>query len=74
MENVMPAVSTQLQDFLLPAPAAPADLAPSWWSRLGRSFIEARTRAAEREIARLIESRGGRMTDTLEREIERSFL
>jgi hypothetical protein len=41
-------------------------------------FIEAvkrsRMRAAEEEIARLIEMRGGRLTDSIERQIERTFI
>jgi hypothetical protein len=31
-------------------------------------------RAAEDQIARLIEARGGRLTDSIERQIERSFI
>lgn len=73
----MPAVSTQLQDFILPnAPAASATspASRSWLARLAQAFVDARMRQAEREIARFIEHHGGRMTDGLERQIEREFL
>ena len=70
----MPAVSTQLQDFILPTASAAPSVSRSWLSRIGHAFAEARMRQAEREIARLIELKGGRMTDDLERQIEREFL
>ncbi len=70
----MPAVSTQLQNFILPATPTVPSRPRSWWSRIGNAFAEARMRQAEREIARLIELKGGRMTDDLERQIEREFL
>ena len=73
----MPMVSTQLNDFILPyAPRAKGtpSLGASWFARLGQAFIDARTRQAEREVARLISQNGGRLTDELERKIERYFV
>ena len=45
-----------------------------FWARLTRALMEARQREADREIARLIELRGGVFTADVEREIERRFL
>lgn len=73
----MPAVTTQLNDFIMPAaPAASAPTVrkPSWFSRALAAVQDARMRQAEREIAFLIERGGGRMTDDLERRIERSLI
>ena len=73
----MPAVSTQLNDFILPAAPRPAATMPSplsWFSRLTNALANARMQQTEREVARLIEQRGGRFNDTLEREIERHFI
>jgi hypothetical protein len=73
----MPAVSTQLNDFIMPrsasAAAKPAN-SPSVFARVVKAFTEARSRQAEREVARLISLRGGRMSDDLERQIERHFV
>lgn len=52
--------------------AAPAKL--SLFSRLVAAMMVARTRAAEREIARYLSGTGGKFTDESEREIERRFL
>jgi hypothetical protein len=44
---------------------------------LGRfldGIIEARRREAERQVARLLAHSGGKFTDSLEREAERTFL
>jgi hypothetical protein len=46
---------------------------PGFFARLIASYRQARLRAAEREVARFIDTKGGRMTDSLEREIERNF-
>ncbi len=46
----------------------------SLWSRLFEAAATARMRAADREIARFIELNGGRITDSIERKIERRFL
>ena len=73
----MPAVATQLNDFIMPGAARAAARplnTPSLFTRILKAFAEARTRQAEREIARLISLRGGRMTDDLERQIERHFV
>lgn len=47
---------------------------PRLVSRLLAAVRDARTRQAEREIARFIEGQGGRITDALERRIERHFV
>ncbi|MDB5589535.1 hypothetical protein [Enterovirga sp.] len=47
---------------------------PSLFARAGTALREARMRQAEREIGRFIEGRGGRITDALERQIERHFV
>lgn len=72
----MPAASVQLNGFI-PAHAetlSKTDDRPSLFTRVARALHEAQTRRAEREIARFIESRGGRMTDDLERKIEKHFV
>jgi hypothetical protein len=38
------------------------------------AMMAARQRQADREIARFLQTRGGRLTDDIEREIERRFL
>jgi len=56
------------------APAAPeTEKAPrqSFWRRLGNALIESQQRRADREIARFLASRGGLLTDEVEREIMR---
>lgn len=71
----MPAVTTRLNDFILPAtrPAArPAG--PSLWVRLRDAVLAAEQRRTERDIALLIEQRGGRITDDVERQIQRHFV
>ena len=75
----MPAVSSQLNDFVIrdtserrPSPARAAGA--GFWSRLLKTIQEARMREAERQVAMFIEQKGGRITDTLEREIERHFI
>ena len=72
----MPAVSTELNDFIMPAATAarPPARWPGWLARFGQALFDARMRQAEREIARFIEAKGGRMTDDLERQIERHFV
>ena len=44
------------------------------WRRVLDAIIVSRQRQADFEIARFLESRGGRITDDVEREIERRFL
>lgn len=68
----MPAVSAQLNHFLAPTERAVAR--PGIVVRFFKALQEARMRQAEREVARFIEGRGGRITDALERQIERHFV
>ena len=56
----------------LAVPAAPAR--KSFVSRFLAALMETRLHQAEREIARYIDSCGGKFTDEAEREIERRFL
>ena len=71
----MPAATSQLRDFIMPAGsvAGPAR-SRTFLSRMMQAVHDIRTRQAEREIARFIEDKGGRMTDDLERQIERNFV
>jgi hypothetical protein len=46
---------------------------PSLLHRLGRAVLEARRKRAEATVGRYIERQGGRLTDDLERQIERRF-
>ena len=55
-----------------PRTATPAR--PSFFTRFFRALHEARLRQAEREIALYLGRTGGRLTDSVEREIERRFL
>jgi hypothetical protein len=68
----MATVATEFDRYI-----APAEVAPRRAGLFAR-FIDAakrsRMRAAEDQIARLIEARGGRLTDSIERQIERSFI
>ena len=71
----MSAMSTLLNDFIMPAaPAARRPVRTGWLGRVLFAMQAARMRQAEREIARFIEVKGGRMTDDLERQIERRFV
>jgi hypothetical protein len=47
---------------------------PSLFSRFFGAMMIARSRQAEREIARYLNRTGGKFTDEAEREIERRFL
>ena len=67
----MPAVSAQLSHFLAPSERTRRT---GIVVRFFKAFQEARMRQAEREVARFIEGRGGRITDALERQIERHFV
>ena len=42
--------------------------------RILDAVVESRQRQADREIARFLRTRGGKLTDDIEREIERRFL
>ena len=68
----MPAAPLQLKSFLAQA-EGPAKKSDGLFARLSQRFYDARMRQAEREVARFIEGRGGRMTDDIERKIERHF-
>ena len=71
----MPAASTHLNHFIIAeAPARAAEARPGLLSRLLRRFHDAQMRRAEREVARFIQNRGGRITDTIERQIETHFV
>ena len=71
----MTAATSQLRDFITPAaPAAGPVRSGTFLSRIVQVLYDIRTRQAEREIARFIEDKGGRMTDDLERQIERNFV
>lgn len=72
----MPAVSAQLNDFIMPAsgPAPAASPRPSFLARIVDAFSAAGARQRDIEIGRLVDSHGGRLTDGLEREIERRFV
>lgn len=71
----MPSVSAELNDFA-PArrDAAARSARAGWFKRFLDAVQESRLKQAEREVARFIEIRGGRITDTLEREIEHHFV
>jgi hypothetical protein len=67
------ASATAFARYIAPAEAAPAR-SSSFFSRALEALKRSRMRAAEEEIARFIELRGGRLTDSVERQIERSFI
>ena len=65
--------------WLLPAPVGAthktsAGSRRSVWRRLLDALIDARMRRAEQEIALYLERTGGKLTDDVEREIERLVL
>jgi len=66
-----------------PSAVAPRDFAPTrapasnsrgLLRRFFDAMMESRQRQVDREIARYIRDNGGRLTDSIEREIERRFL
>jgi hypothetical protein len=59
-------------DTVLTPAATPAR--PGFFKRFIRALHQARLRQAEREIALYIGRTGGRLTDSIEREIEHRFL
>ena len=65
--------TTGLTGFAAPT-VSKAGTSKGLFARLFASVQEARMRQAEREIARFIEVKGGRLTDDVERQIERSFI
>lgn len=68
----MAAVVTQFDRYIAPTDAAPRRPGP--FARFMDAVKRSRMRSAEQQIARMIEARGGRLTDSVEREIERSFI
>jgi len=58
----------------VPFTATCAPSKPGFFSWLVTAMMAARTRQAEREIARYLHRTGGKFTDEAEREIERRFL
>jgi hypothetical protein len=54
-------------------PAA-APLRRNWFRRIIEAAVAARQRQADREIARFLMTRGGKITDESEREIMQRFL
>ena len=46
---------------------------PGFFKRFVTALIEARERAAEREIERYIATHGGMLTDSIERDLSRTF-
>lgn len=72
----MPAISVQLNTFIAPA-GRPSEVpvgtagASGLFARVLHAFEAARQRQVDREISRLIQAGGGRLTDSLERRIER---
>lgn len=70
----MPAASIQLNHFVgSDAPSRSAGR-PGLLARALNALHQAQIRRAEREIARYIETHGARLTDDLERQIERHFV
>jgi hypothetical protein len=51
-----------------------AQYQPGFLSRLLGTFIAARQRAADRDVARYLATTGGKMTDNIEREIQRLIM
>lgn len=68
--------TTGLNGFAAPTASGTKSVAPSqgFFARLFASIQDARMRQAEREIARFIDLKGGRLTDDVEREIARTFI
>lgn len=67
----MPTASIQLNRFILADCPDAAPARPTWLSRIWVVLRNTQMKRAEAEVGRLIESRGGRFSDALEREIER---
>lgn len=69
----MPAAAAQLHAFIAPQHVVAATARKGLFARFMAGLYEARSRQAEREIAYLIDLKGGRLTDDVERQIERRF-
>ncbi len=70
----MPAAAAQLHSFIAPQDSVAPTARKGFLARFMAGLYEARSRQAEREIAHLIELKGGRLTDDIERQIERRFI
>ena len=55
-------------------PRTDAPVRRGLWQRFFDALIAVRQQQADREIARFLQSRGGKLTDEAEREIARRFL
>lgn len=56
------------------AAADPVSARPGFFARVLAAMMESRQRQANREIAQYLALSGGKLTDTIEREIERRFI
>lgn len=70
----MPAAAAQLHSFIAPSDSPVPSHRKGFFARFLAGIYEARSRQAEREIAHLIDIKGGRLTDDIERQIERRFI
>ena len=70
----MPAAAAQLHSFIAPSDSTVTTDRKGFFARFMAGIYQARSRQAEREIAHLIELKGGRLTDDIERQIERRFI
>lgn len=73
----MPAVSIQLNNFIMPAApraSAMAGTGSSWHARLTHALAQIRDRRMERDVASYIQAHGAHLTDDLERRIEQYFV
>ncbi len=70
----MPAASIHLNGFVGSEAPSRSSERPGFLARALNAIHEAQIRRAEREIARYIETHGSRLTDDLERRIERHFV
>ena len=70
----MSAVTAHLNAFVAPADTVERPARLGLFQLVVRALVDARRRQADREVTRLIERSGGRMTDALERQIEKHFV
>lgn len=70
----MAAATTHFRDYASPVRVSGASAKAGFFARLMRSLQDARMKQAEREVERLIEARGGRLTDDVERRITQHFV
>lgn len=69
----MATILTSTLSPVAPASAAGTQTRLGFLARAWNAVVEARHRAAEREIERFIMARGGNLTDSVERELSRTF-